>query len=141
MIRASNQSVNYTLYALTHGMFPSLNVIPTHRLCALSVPGWQLGEGLTLDHSILGCLRLPLNGIKSCRTGRKFVKQRHTAKVFCCDPEHRLPFLMSSFPGGNVETASDRDLMQNRQSESAEVGGGGFITLKWYRESAKKHSL
>lgn len=34
-----------------------------------SGPGWQLGEGLTLDHSILGCLRLPLNGIKSRRKG------------------------------------------------------------------------
>lgn len=51
------------------------------------MPGWQLGEGLTLDHSILGCLRLPLNGIKSRRTGRKFVKQRHSARVFLLRPK------------------------------------------------------
>lgn len=87
-----------------HCMFPSLNVICRRRLRVSSVPGWQLGEGLTLHHSILGCLRLPLNGIKRRRTGRKFVKQRHGASVFCCDPKHWLRFLMSSRPGGNVET-------------------------------------
>lgn len=55
------------------GMFPSLNAICTPRLCVSSVPGWQPGEALTLDHSILGCLRLPLkwykaDGEKMCQT-------------------------------------------------------------------------
>lgn len=45
MIKASNQSVNCTLYALMHGVFPLFNVIPARRLRAQSVAGWQLGEG------------------------------------------------------------------------------------------------